>query len=227
MYGYGPLILIVLPFFVLGLAAQGWVMGSFRRWSRVALLRGMSGAEVAQYILQSNGVTGVGVEVASGMLSDHYDPRTKVVRLSEGVYGGRSVASAAIAAHEVGHALQDAAGYAPLKLRSAAVPAAMAADKVVFVLILAGMFLQHAGGVFFLMAGLIYAVTVALALVTLPVEFNASGRALAQLTNTGIVFHEEIDGARGVLTAAASTYVVAALASIATMLYYLMLASRR
>lgn len=221
-------LLLLVPFMLLGLGAQAWVHGSFRKWSRVALSRGMTGADVAATILRANGVTDVGIEPSHGTLSDHYDPRSRVIRLSEGVYGGRSIAAAAIAAHETGHALQHATGYVPLALRSLAVPAAISADKIVMILVFLGIFLQSMGGMLFFIAGCIYSVAVVLALITLPVEFNASSRALAQLEGTGVVHQMEVGGARAVLTAAASTYVVAALVSIAMMLrFFLMAASRR
>ncbi len=219
--------LLMVPFLVLGMAAQAWVLGSFRKWSRVALGRGMTGADVATSILRANGVHDVAVEPWHGTLSDHYDPRGRVIRLSEGVYAGRSIAAAAIAAHETGHALQHATGYLPLTLRSLAVPAAISADKIVMILVFAGIFLQGLGGFFFFAAGCIYSVAVALALITLPVEFNASHRALVQLEGVGVIHPVEVGGARAVLSAAASTYVVAALASIATMLQYFLLAQRR
>lgn len=222
---FDPLYLLIAgPFLLLGMIAQYWVKSTFLRYARERLHAGLSGAEVADHVLRSNGISSVRIEPAQGMLGDHYDPRERVMRLSPDVYAGRSVAAAAVAAHEAGHALQHATGYAPLAVRSVAVPFAIAADKIVFLLILVG-FMAQAFQLFFI-AGCVYAFAVFLAFVTLPVEFDASRRALAQLTNTGVVYHHEVGGVRSVLTAAASTYVVAALASLATMLYFFMRARR-
>jgi len=223
------LLVFMCPFFVLGAIAQMWLRSTFQRWAQVGTARGVSGAQVASAILRRNDVTDVAVEASGGgALSDHYDPRSRIIRLSPEVYSGRSIAAAAVAAHETGHALQHATRYAALGLRSAAVPAAISADKVTFILILIGGMLWRGGGnagPWFLAAGVIYSAAVVLSIITLPVEFNASRRALAQLRDGGIVTVPEADAARGVLTAAASTYVVAAIASIATMAYYLLLAS--
>ncbi len=242
---FDPLYLILMaPFIVLGLIAQAWIRGAYRKWSMVANSRGMTGAQVAAAMLQSEGLMditpargghgplgSVRIEVAHGVLSDHYDPRERVIRLSENVYAGRSIAAAAIAAHETGHAIQHARRYAPLTIRSLAVPAAVTADKLVWILVLLGLLVSRGGGggggIFFMIALALYAAAVFLAVVSLPVEFNASGRALRALTDNGLLLGPEIGGARAVLGAAASTYVVAALMSIANMLYILLLAQRR
>jgi hypothetical protein len=218
----------VCPFLILGFLAQMWVRSSFARWSRVGLSRGVTGAEAARQLLREAGVTDVKIQQARGSaLSDHYDPRDKTLRLSPAVYSGTSIASAAVAAHEAGHAIQHDQGYTPLALRNAAVPLAISADKIVGGLVLIGFLLMVMGmkiPLLFLAAGIIYSVAVAFSLITLPVEFNASKRALAALSDSGIIVSEERSGVRSVLNAAASTYVVAALMSIAHMLFYLALA---
>ncbi|MGI6350744.1 MAG: zinc metallopeptidase [Armatimonadota bacterium] len=223
-----PFLVLILLFVVLGFLAQMWVRSSFAKWSRVGTMRGLTGAEVAATVLRDAGLSGVAIEPARGhALSDHYDPRTRTLRLSGPVYSGRSVAAAAVAAHEAGHAIQHAQRYAPLVLRNAAVPLAISADKVVGLLVMVGFMLMWMGAkapALFLAAGIIYGVAVFFALITLPVEFNASRRAMAALTDSGVVVMQEQAGVRSVLAAAASTYVVAALMSVANMLFYLALA---
>lgn len=228
MHGMTIFLLLILPFMVLGFIAQIWVRSSFARWSRVPTTRGLTGAEVAALMLREAGVSDVRIEQVRGYaLSDHYDPRTRTLRLSAPVFAGRSVAAAAVAAHEAGHAIQHAYHYAPLALRNAAVPLAISADKIVGLLVMAGFMLMWMGihvPALFLAAGVVYSVAVVFALLTLPVEFNASRRALAALTDSGIVVLQEETGVRSVLFAAAATYVVATLMSIANLLYYLALA---
>lgn len=225
-------LLIVAPGIVLSIWASMKVRSAFARWSRVASSNGMSGAEAAATLLSRSGVPGVRIEHArGGTLSDHYDPRHKVLRLSRDVFGGRSVASVAVAAHEAGHALQDAGGYGPLMLRSAAVPVASVGSKLSWVLILAGILLGYFTSnpaylqwiPVLLWAGVIgFSAVVAFQLVTLPVELNASRRARERLLALGLIGSREEKGVKAVLDAAALTYVAAAVTGLLTLLYYLM-----
>ena len=209
----------MIPPLVLGLAVQAWLKRTFARFSNVELAGGLPGAQVARQILDRNGLNEVPVEVSpGGALSDHYDPRKKALYLSEPVYRPASVAAAAVAAHETGHALQDAGGYAPLKIRSAMYPAVAFASNAWIWLLVLGVILNALNLV--ALALLIYAVAVLFHVVTLPVEFNASRRASVQLRELGIVGVDESAGVQRVLTAAALTYVAGALAAISLLLYY-------
>ncbi|MDQ3777553.1 MAG: zinc metallopeptidase [Actinomycetota bacterium] len=209
----------MLPPLVLGLAVQAWLRRTFARYSEIGIGSGLTGAQVARQILDRNGLEHVPVEVsAGGALSDHYDPRKKALFLSEPVYGPPSVAAAAVAAHETGHALQDSRGYAPLKLRSAMFPAVAFASSAWIWLLVIGFLLQATGLVGIAIA--LYAVAVAFHLVTLPVEFNASRRAAVQLRELGLVGAGEAAGVQKVLNAAAMTYVAGALAALSQLLYY-------
>lgn len=213
---------IMLTGLVLGLITQGWINNAYRRWSRVPLINGKSGAEVARTMLDSNGLSSVPIEQVGGNLTDHYDPRSRVLRLSEAVYSGRSVASAGVAAHEAGHAVQHAQAYAPAALRQALVPAANIGSQMSWVLIMMGFFFNASGLI--LVGALVFGAAVLFQLVTLPVEFDASRRAVATLA--GGLPPEQAAGARSVLTAAAMTYVAAALVSILQFAYFLGLARR-
>ncbi|WP_320669574.1 zinc metallopeptidase [Patulibacter defluvii] len=209
--------LFAVPPLILGLAAQGWLRRTVERFSQQPLSTHLTGAEVAERILAANGVHDVQVVPTGGALTDHYDPRTKTVALSEPVYGQRSVTAAAVAAHEVGHALQHQQAYAPLAFRTAMFPAVAFASNFWIVLLLAGFFLQ-AVGLVWLAIGL-YAIAVLFHVVTLPVEFDASRRAGVQMQRLGLTAGGEAVGTRKVLTAAASTYVVGALAAISQLLF--------
>ena len=209
----------LIPPLILGFVVQHWLKKTVAANMQVAVASGFTGADVARQILDRNGLQGVPVEVSpGGPLSDHYDPRKKSVHLSEPVYGGRSVASTAIAAHEVGHAIQHAKAYGPFRLRSAMWPAVAFASNAWLILLLIGAFSQLFGLVTF--AVILYAVVVLFQIVTLPVEFDASRRAMAQLNDMGLVSRGEAQGARKVLTAAAMTYVAAALAALSQLAYY-------
>ena len=209
-----------MPPLVLGLAVQAWLKRTFARFSHEPISAGLSGAQVAREILDRNGLSEVPVHVApGGALSDHYDPRKRALFLSEPVYQPATVAAAAVAAHETGHALQHAAGYAPLRLRSAMFPAVAFASTAWIWLLLIGFFLNALGLV--AVALVLYALAVAFHLVTLPVEFNASRRAGQQLQALGLVTAGESAGVRKVLSAAALTYVAGALAALTQLLYYL------
>lgn len=217
---FDPLYLVIVgPAFLLSLVAQIWVKRSFATYSRVALATGMSGAEAATRIVRNAGMN-VRVERVEGFLSDHYDPTRKVLRLSPAVHDGRSLASIGVAAHEAGHAIQDARGYLFLRFRTAMVPATSIGSKLAWPLLIIGMLLQATG---LLYAGIIlFSIAVLFQVVTLPVEIDASRRALVLVRSEGIVSSEaEAAGARSVLTAAAMTYIAAAASAILTLLYFL------
>jgi len=212
-----------LMFMIPGLILAGWaswsVKSAFRKYSEVRVSTGMSGATVAAEILRRNRIFDVTVEETDGLLSDHYDPRTRTVRLSSSVYRDASVASVAIAAHEVGHALQHANNYAPLTLRSMAVPIARFGSYAPWIILIGGMLLQSLGIVYLGIA--LFAATVLFQVITLPVEFNASSRAKVQLAELGLVSQRDTAGVSRVLNAAAMTYVAAAVAALLNLLYYL------
>lgn len=206
---------------VLGLAVQGWLRSTFSHNSRVPVASGMTGADVARRILDANGLQNVPVRISrAGALSDHYDPRGRTVNLSEPVFSGRSVAATAVAAHEVGHAIQHARSYVPMTARSAIWPLASIGSQAWFFILLLGLFFNAFGLV--QLALVVFALVVLFQVVTLPVEFNASRRAMANIRELGLVSGGEAVGARRTLTAAAMTYVAAALTSIAQLLYFLM-----
>ncbi len=206
-----------LPALLLGLWAQSRVRRNFNRYAKVGNLYQMSGAAAAEKILHSQGLYNVGIEEARGVLSDHYDPRQKVLRLSRDVMHGRSIAAVGIAAHEAGHALQDQQGYAALALRSAAVPSAQVGSWLGPIMFIVGLFISPA----LAWVGLgLFALTTAFTLITLPVEFNASKRAKELLVSQSILVPQEMEGVNKVLDAAALTYVAAAMQSISTLAYY-------
>ena len=210
---------------ILGLAVQGWLRSTFAKNSRMPVASGKTGADVAREILDRNGLQSVPVQPSKdGPLSDHYDPRTRGVFLSEPVFAGRSVAATAVAAHEVGHAIQHAESYAPMTVRSAIWPIAAFGSQAWFFILIIGVIFQAFGLVW--VALIVFAAVVLFQLVTLPVEFNASRRALLQIRELGLVNDTEAVAARQTLTAAAMTYVAGALASIAQLLYFLMLFGR-
>ncbi len=220
LFWFDPLYLIIMaPAFILMLAAQWYVSSSFRKWSAVPLRSMLSGAEAAERLIRYAGLHGVRIEQVGGMLTDHYDPRSKVLRLSPKVYSGRSVASVAVAAHELGHALQDQEGYAPLKLRSAMVPAVNIGSYLGWILILLGLLLNMLN--LAVLGLIVFSLGALFALVTLPVEFNASARAKVLLRQAGIVqTEEEVRGVNQVLNAAALTYVAALITAALQVLYY-------
>jgi Zn-dependent membrane protease YugP len=196
--------------------AQFRVKGTYKKYSNVASSSQMKGAEVARKILDSNGLYHVNIEEVRGVLSDHYDPRTKTVRLSSGNFHGHSIAAAAIAAHEVGHAIQDNEAYAFLRLRSTLVPVANIGSNFSWILILIGMFAGMSG---FVLLGIVFmAAAVAFQLVTLPVEFNASSRAMDQCIAIGVIRNDEERETKKVLSAAALTYVAAATVAVMELL---------
>ena len=210
---------------IVGLAVQGWLRNTFAKNSRVPVGSGLTGAEVARRILDGNGLQNVPVQPSkTGPLSDHYDPRSRGVFLSETVYSGRSVAATAVAAHEVGHAIQHARAYAPMRLRSAIWPVAAFGSQAWFFILFMGLIFNAFGLV--QLALIVFALVILFQFVTLPVEFNASRRAMAQIRELRLVSDAEAVGARQTLTAAAMTYVAGALASIAQLLYFLAIFGR-
>ncbi len=219
--GYGLYILISLPALLLGFWAQAKVKSAFNKYSKMRTARGLAGAQVARLILDSNGLHSVNVEEVNGFLSDHYDPRSKILRLSSDVYKSPSLAAVGVAAHEAGHAIQDQQGYAALNLRSAMVPSVQIGSWLGPIIFFIGLFLNSALGQSLAWVGLIlFGATALFAVVTLPVEFDASKRAKAILVNQGVVTSTELQGVNAVLDAAALTYVAAALQAISTLLYY-------
>lgn len=218
------LLAFVVPM-VIGLWAQHRVKSTFARNLEVPASHGMTGAEVARRILDSNGLQEVPIEETPGTLSDHYDPRSRSVHLSPEVYHGRSISSTSVGAHEVGHALQHARSYAFFQFRSALWPAVSFASNIWLLFLIGGIFFQITG--FIILAIALYSVAVLFQIVTLPVEFDASRRAKAQLTSMGLVPKQEAGGVKAVLNAAAWTYVAGALAAVALLLYYLSLLNNR
>ena len=218
---------IMIIIMILSFLVQQTLQSRFNKYSKVGLPNGMSGAEVAQKMLRDHGIYDVKVVPARGMLTDHFNPQTKTVALSEGVYSSRSVAAAAIAAHECGHAVQHAYGYAPLKMRTALVPAVSFASNTVQWILLAGViFFQAFPGLLWFGIAL-FAITTLFSFITLPVEINASARAIGWLNKSGITDSHTSPMAIDALKWAAYTYVIAALSSLATLLYYIGIARSR
>ncbi len=222
---FDPLYLLMLaPALLLSLAAQIMVKSAYARYSKVPASNGMSGAQVARRILDAEGLNSVPVELVPGALTDHYDPSKRVLRLSEGVYRGKSVAAAGIAAHEVGHAIQHSRSYAPLVLRTALVPLAQLGSNLSWILIMIGFFVSMTELVW---AGIaLFGAAVLFTIVTLPVEFNASSRAKEDLPRLGLVGAGDTSGVNSVLNAAAMTYVAAAITAILQLVYFIFRASR-
>lgn len=221
-----PTILILIPGLLLAGWAQSRISSTYQQYSRVANQRGLTGAQVARFVLDSAGLQNVNIEQVQGQLTDHYDPRSKVLRLSQGVYANKSVAALGIASHEVGHAIQDATNYGPMRLRGAIVPLASFGGNFSVILILLGLFLGGQGSTMINIGVALFAVTVLFQLITLPVEFDASKRAL-RILETGILTPQELSGAKKVLNAAAWTYIAAAITGILSFLRILLLTRRR
>ncbi|UCE93378.1 MAG: zinc metallopeptidase [Flavobacteriaceae bacterium] len=215
----GSFLLIIL-IGLLGMLVQGRLKSKFKKYSNLRLQNGMSGKEIAEKMLADNGIYDVQVISTPGSLTDHYNPQNKTVNLSEAVYAERNAAAAAVAAHECGHAVQHAKSYAWLQLRSRLVPAVGISSKLASFLLIAGIFTVEIFPHLLLLGILLFASTVIFTIVTLPVEYDASNRALAWLENKQMVTNEEHDASKDALKWAARTYVVAALSSIATLLYY-------
>lgn len=218
--------IIMIIIMVLSMLVQGMLQSRFNKYSQIGLPNGMTGADVARKMLQDHGIYDVKVVPTNGMLTDHFNPQTKTVALSESVYASRSVAAAAVAAHECGHAVQHAYGYAPLRLRSALVPVVSFASNIVQWVLLAGVIFINTFPSLIWIGIILFATTTLFSFVTLPVEVNASSRAIGWLTQTGITDDRTRPMAIDALKWAAYTYVVAALGSLATLLYYIGLARR-
>ena len=219
--------LIMLIVMVLSLLIQQMLQSRFEKYSKIGTANGMSGAEVAQKMLHENGIYDVKVVATRGMLTDHYNPQTKTVALSEGVYASRSVAAAAVAAHECGHAVQHAKGYAPLKMRSALVPVVNFASNIVQWVLLAGVLCINIFPNLIWIGIALFATTTIFSFITLPVEVNASSRAIAWLGRAGVTDGRTHGMAIDALKWAAYTYVIAAIGSLATLLYYIDIARSR
>jgi Zn-dependent membrane protease YugP len=215
-----------IPGLLLMLWAQNRVKSSYKKYSQVPNMAGITGAQAARRVLDSNGLHDVQIEAVRGELSDHYDPRSRVLRLSQGVYGVPSIAAVGIAAHEAGHAIQHASGYGPLKTRTAMVPLVNIGSNLGFIVLLAGLFMQLTGLAW---AGVaLFGLSTVFALMTLPVEFDASKRAKVALVQAGIVDGgigqgQELKGVDNVLDSAAWTYIAGFAASLLTLLYYVMM----
>ena len=224
-YGYYSLYWILIPAIILSAYASFKVRSTFSRYTQVASRRGMTGMEVARRILDSKGLYDVRVEPVRGSLTDHYDPRTRTVRLSEPVYGRTSISAISVAAHECGHAVQHQESYFPLTFRNTIVPVVNFASSASWIILILG-FVMSATGLIY--AGIyLFAATVIFQLVTLPVEFNASSRALKIIGEMGIVDSAELKGSKKVLSAAALTYVAAALTSVLQLLRLVLIANSR
>lgn len=223
-YGYyfDPTYILIIIAAIISLIAQWRVNSAFSKYSRVASMSGMTGAQAARMILQSNGINDVSVQRISGKLTDHYNPSTKVLNLSESVYGSTSVAAIGVAAHECGHAIQHARGYFPLSLRTALVPVANIGSQLSWVFIIVGAILSF-NQTLITIGIIMFSAAVLFQLVTLPVEFNASARALEQLESNGILYRDEVSQTRKVLSAAALTYVAAAATAILQILRLIIL----
>ena len=218
--------MIMIVVMALSFLVQQMLQSRFHKYSQIALPSGMTGAQVAQKMLNDHGIYNVKVVPTRGMLTDHFNPQTKTIALSEGVYASRSVAAAAVAAHECGHAVQHAHGYAALRMRSALVPVVSFASNIVQWVLLAGVIFFNAFPALLWLGIILFATTTLFSFVTLPVEINASARAISWLTQTGITDGQTRPMAIDALKWAAYTYVVAALGSLATLLYYIGLARR-
>ncbi len=218
-FGYDPTYWMVIVGMIISMLASAKVKSAFNKYSKVRSMSGMTGAQVAERILNSQGIYDVSVQRVAGSLTDHYNPSTKVVNLSETVYSSTSVAAIGVAAHECGHAIQHAKGYVPLSLRTAIVPVANISSKIAWPLLFVGLLINSRSSMTFIYAGIIcFSLALIFQIVTLPVEFNASARALKLLTSNGILSDDEVGKTRKVLTAAALTYVAAVAASILQLL---------
>ena len=218
-FGFGGYLIVMIVGALVSGAAALWVRSSYSKYSKQPSASGLTGAQVARTILDRNNLSNVRVEPVAGQLTDHYDPRSKVVRLSEGNFRNNSIAAVSVAAHECGHAIQDASGYVPMKLRAGLFPIVNFAGQLWFPLFFLG--ILGFGSFFVQLAVIAFAGVLLFHVVTLPVEINASTRAYGILTRYGLLSRTEADGTRRVLTAAAFTYIAAALTSLLTLLYLL------
>ena len=220
--------MLVIICVIICLLASSRMKSTFNKYSRVRNHSGMTGREAAEQVLRGAGIYDVRVEHISGDLTDHYDPRTKVLRLSDATYNSTSVAAVGVAAHECGHAIQHATGYAPLKIRGALVPVANFGSTIAWPLILIGLLFSSQSSMLFLNLGIIaFSLAVLFQIVTLPVEFNASSRAIRILGSSGMLYEDEVDATKKVLSAAALTYVAGAASAILQLLRIILLANSR
>ena len=225
---FDPTYVLVILGVIICLAASAKMRSTFNKYSRVRSRTGMTGREAAEYVLRSAGIYDVRVEHVGGNLTDHYDPRTKTLRLSDATYNSQSVAAIGVAAHECGHAVQHATGYAPLRVRGALVPVANLGSTIAWPLIIIGLLFTGQSSMLFLNLGILaFSLAVLFQIVTLPVEFDASNRAVRVLGSTGLLYEDELRDTRKVLTAAALTYVAGAAASILQLLRIILLANSR
>lgn len=228
---FDPTIIILIPAIIFTFYAQSKVSSAYNRYAKVRNRKGITGAQAARRILDSNGLSDIPIEITNRKLSDHYDPRKRVMRLSPQVYNDPSIASVSIAAHEAGHAIQHANSYGPLRFRNILAPLVSVVSNLAWPILIVGLFIISAGNLYqgnliFNIGIICYASAVVFQAVTLPVEFNASSRAIKQLNELGIVYMEETASAKKVLSAAALTYVAALAATIATLLRILALRGR-
>ena len=225
---FEPTYMLVIIGVIICLLASSKMKSTFNKYSRVRTHSGMTGREAAERVLRGAGIYDVRVEHISGDLTDHYDPRTKVLRLSDATYNSTSVAAVGVAAHECGHAIQHATGYAPLKIRGALVPVANFGSTIAWPLILIGLLFSSRSSMLFLNLGIIaFSLAVLFQIVTLPVEFNASSRAIRILGSSGMLYEDEVDATKKVLSAAALTYVAGAASAILQLLRIILLANSR
>jgi len=216
-----PTMILLIPAIILAIWAQMRVTSTYKKYTRISSAQGITGEKAAKYILERNGISGVSVRAVNGTLSDHYDPRDKTVYLSEANFNGSSLSALAVAAHEVGHAIQDNKGYVPLKLRHSVLPATNIGSWAAFPLFFIGFIFNTP--VLMDIGIVLYSGIVLFHFITLPVEFNASSRALAQLSANGMLLDQEVSGARRVLNAAALTYVAATAVALLQLLRLIIL----
>ncbi|MBU9738703.1 zinc metallopeptidase [Diplocloster agilis] len=224
-YFWDPTYILIIIGLILSLWASSRVKSTYAKYSRVRSMSGMTGAEAAARILHTAGIYDVQIQHVSGDLTDHYDPRNKTLNLSDSVYGSPSVAAVGVAAHECGHAIQDAKSYAPLKIRGAFVPVANLGSGLSMPLILIGLIfgVNSQWGILVDVGIILFSLAVLFQLITLPVEFNASRRAIQMVESTGILYGDEVDGTKKVLSAAALTYVASAAAAMLSLLRLILL----
>ncbi len=230
---YNSTILLLIPAFIFAMLAQGKVKSAYSKYSRINIKRGMAGAEVARKILQEHGLGDMPIEVAKGVLSDHYDPRKRVIRLSSDIYHGKSIASVSVAAHEVGHAIQHSTGYAPLMIRDVIALPINVVSKLTWPLMFIGIIMmqisyetQGVGSIMFDIGIVAFVGVVIFHLITLPVEFNASKKAVKELQGMNVMEEEEMKGAKKMLSAAAMTYVAALAVAVIQLLRIIMVRRR-
>lgn len=228
-YGFDWTYLVfIVPCIIITLICQVNVKSTFSKYSKIRNSRNMTGAQAAEYVLRQNGVSGVRIEHVAGNLSDHFDPRTNVIRLSDSVYNSTSVAAVGVAAHEAGHAVQHAQNYLPNRIRTAILPLARIGSQLSWILILIGLLFTAKVGFAFLYIGIVlFSLSVLFTIATLPVEFNASKRALECIKNSDLLYGDEYVGAKRTLQAAAMTYVAAALTAVMQLLRLIAIAKRR